>query len=834
MKTWKAILALLLVACLFVTLFAACANNETPSTDQGATSGDKTPSSGNNDSGNKDSNANDTPSTGDEEDPGEETYAPEDYVDINIWMNSSMTNEEHINAVLEAVNAIIGPKIGVQIADVTMLGMGQYNSQIALAIANGEKIDLAACTPLPGSSLSALVSNGSAMPYTEYAKEYAPEYLEMMAKMLPGLTFGGELYGITAYRQKSTNQYLWWKTEHAERLGIQDELLNMKTWADLDAIAPKLLDEGFVLFGDKKCVYDGYYIMDPQNIASYGYESLGDGFRLIYAEGDKVGCLYENEDFVNSLKLFADWNAKGYIHPDTALNQETSNSSFVKDDIMFFSLSASEFGGEATFEYQVEAPITVRSIGEGVLATIDAQVWSYFIPVTCEEPEATLKFVNEMYTNAMIADATQEGIKLTLIWFALWKNGGSNYVPKWVKLDRKKYWVCVEDVGTKVSRRNSGANTISPLCEEAVAADAKAFATLMKHINEVDEHGTVILMQVENEIGLLGSDRDYSDYANARFAEQVPAAVAQEFGVSGTWSEAFGDDAGEYFMAWSYGNAVEKIASAGQKEHQIPMYVNAWLEQYPDRAGAYPSGGPIAKMMKMWRLAAPTLCMFAPDIYVPDFEKVAAEYTANGNPLFIPETNVNVRSASSVFLAVCEYNAIGFNPFGIENVFGPPSEMDGATMAALNIDPSVFSLEGSAVYLPASYKLIQSMMHLIVPARGTQHMRGFYHNGFDGGQIFEFEEYDVHISYGRDVPGKPPAAGAVLEVAPNEFYVFGTNFRAEFLPKKGESKFVRTLRIEEGCFENGVWERDRILNGDEHRIALPFEPQIRRVELHKD
>jgi len=154
MKTWKAILALLLVACLFVTLFAACANNETPSTDQGATSGDKTPSSGNNDSGNKDSNANDTPSTGDEEDPGEETYAPEDYVDINIWMNSSMTNEEHINAVLEAVNAIIGPKIGVQIADVTMLGMGQYNSQIALAIANGEKIDLAACTPLPGSSLS--------------------------------------------------------------------------------------------------------------------------------------------------------------------------------------------------------------------------------------------------------------------------------------------------------------------------------------------------------------------------------------------------------------------------------------------------------------------------------------------------------------------------------------------------------------------------------------------------------------------------------------------------------------------------------------------------------
>ena len=449
------------------------------------------------------------------------------------------------------------------------------------------------------------------------------------------------------------------------------------------------------------------------------------------------------------------------------------------------------------------------------------------------EPEEGVFDFTEL--DDLIVDAGKEGVKLTLIWFGLWKNGASNYVPEWVKLNREKYWVCESPDATRVPapHGNPVYNTISPLCEAAVAADAKAYAQLMKHIGEVDTEGTVILMQVENEIGLLGSPRDFSPYANEQFAKEIPAPVAEAFGVSGTWTEAFGGEAEEYFMAWYYGRAIETIICAGKKEYDILMYVNAWLQQYPDRAGTYPSGGPIAKMIPLWKVAAPSVCMYAPDIYVQDFEKVIAEYSADGNPLFIPETSTNVRSAASVFLAVCEYNALGFHPFGIEDIFGKGRAMDAALLAALNIKAAAFSNEGSDVYLPASYKLLHSMMHLIAPARGTKHMRGFYHNGFDNGTIFEFEEYDVHIVYGRKIDGRPGAGGAVLEVAPNEFYVFGTNFRAEFLPKKGETCHVQALRIEEGTFENEVWERGRILNGDEHRVNISFMPTINRVKLYK-
>ncbi len=436
----------------------------------------------------------------------------------------------------------------------------------------------------------------------------------------------------------------------------------------------------------------------------------------------------------------------------------------------------------------------------------------------------------------LIADAAKEGLKLVLIWFALWKNGASTYVPEWMKLNREKYWVCRPLSGTRVLSAFFGSvvdDTISPLCEEAVAADAKAFARLMNHIHEVDQDGTVIMMQVENEIGVIGSDRDASDVANSVFNAQIPEKVAKEYGVTGTWEEAFGTEACEHFMSWAYASAVEKIASAGKREHNIPMYCNAWLEKHPDRPGIYPSGGPIAKMMRMWRLAAPSIDLQAPDGYTSSINEVLKEYTADGNPLFIPETGTNVRAASIVFAAVCEYNAMGFNPFGIESVFGPQRELENGVLMGLNIEANAFANSGTQNYLPDSYQLLRSMMHLIIPARGTGHLRGFTQDHDESGVTFHFAEYDVQIGYGRAVQGKPTAGGAILEVSDNEFYVFGTNFSATFLPKVGEGVFVKPLRIEEGRFENEKWVRGRILNGDELRANLPFKPSVLRVRLYK-
>ena len=92
-------------------------------------------------------------------------------------------------------------------------------------------------------------------------------------------------------------------------------------------------------------------------------------------------------------------------------------------------------------------------------------------------------------------------------------------------------------------------------------ADARAFAALMRHLREVDgEQHTVLMIQVENEVGTFGDSRDRCPAANEAFAKPVPKDLmdylvqhkdtlapellkgwaAHGSKTSGTWTEVFG------------------------------------------------------------------------------------------------------------------------------------------------------------------------------------------------------------------------------------------------------------------------------------------------------
>lgn len=236
---------------------------------------------------------------------------------------------------------------------------------------------------------------------------------------------------------------------------------------------------------------------------------------------------------------------------------------------------------------------------------------SVIVPLYWETIEPVEGEYNYELLDGLIEQAKANNMKLILLWFGLWKNSESMYVPAWMKKDTKTYYHVKKVNGESI-------NTISPLCEAAVEKDAKAFANIMAHIKEVDEaDSTVITMQVENEIGLLGTARDYSDIANVAFNAEIPAEMKELYGTSGTWKEVFTDDAEEFFMAYYFAKAVEKITAAGQKEYPLPCYANAWLYQYPWYAGSYPSGGPVKGVHKIWKKVAPSLFSIGPDIYVP-------------------------------------------------------------------------------------------------------------------------------------------------------------------------------------------------------------------------
>lgn len=446
-----------------------------------------------------------------------------------------------------------------------------------------------------------------------------------------------------------------------------------------------------------------------------------------------------------------------------------------------------------------------------------------------EETEGTFDL---SFIDGTMKEAREHEMHLIFLWFGLWKNAESSYAPGWMKKNTATYYRAKKVNGEPI-------NTISPLCLEAVQKDARALAQVMAHLKEIDtEENTVIAIQVENEIGLLGTDLDYSEEGVRQFAQRIPLEVETEFSVKGTWREAFGYEAGEYFMAYHFAKAIEMITQAAQKEYNLPCYANAWLKQYPWYLGSYPCGGPVASMHQMWKLAAPSLFCLAPDIYVPYVPQVMEEYTQNGNPLFIPEVRKDAVSASYALYAFGKYNAIGYSPFAIEELAMDPAEINKPpreVLLALNIDPSAFEIEGSKDYLSAVYGLMENIKPLYFKYRGTDHLKSYVKKSeMDYGELFQFKNYDFQVAYAPKQPNKPVAAGMIYEVGENCFYIIGMMSTIRIVSKLGENKKADILRLEDGEFELGKWKCSRVLNGDE-KMTLSLTDKLRclYLELYK-
>ncbi|MEM2939087.1 MAG: DUF5597 domain-containing protein [Candidatus Bathyarchaeia archaeon] len=498
-------------------------------------------------------------------------------------------------------------------------------------------------------------------------------------------------------------------------------------------------------------------------------------------------------------------------------------------------------------------PIWSRLVSLGLNTVLLPISWELIEP---EEGKFDFHLVD-----GLIDGARKHNLKIVFLWFGTWKNAVSSYVPTWVKTDFERFPRAQDSMGRKL-------DAISCFSKNALEADSRAFSSLMKHMREVDEKNhTVIMMQVENEVGLLGSPRDHHPVAEEYFTQHVPEELIEHLQAnektlnpylryiwkmlgqktSGTWREMFGASADEIFMAWNFARFVDSVTAAGKAEYPIPMYVNAWLGpsayQYEEgEPGDYPSGGPVARMLDIWRAAAPHIDIISPDIYREDFCSVCYEYARLDNPLFIPETVHNERSAAYVFYAIGQHNAIGFSPFAIDDI----------------TEPEKHPLSGS-------YKLLSGMMPIITKYQGTNRMVGFADDGSYGyrhtaslwreisarvrGFSCELGDYQLQISFTRELaervrafwPGFPyeskvPAAGLIIAVENDKYIVAGISFLLKFLPKDNFSSNVEILWVDEGSFRDGEWVLGRRLNGDEtgHGSWVYFDdkPKVRIIKVH--
>ncbi|RDW57481.1 hypothetical protein BP6252_13741 [Coleophoma cylindrospora] len=442
----------------------------------------------------------------------------------------------------------------------------------------------------------------------------------------------------------------------------------------------------------------------------------------------------------------------------------------------------------------------------------------------------------------VILGARENGLHLILLWFGTFKNALSTYVPRWVKTDMERF---PRAMLRKSGGRMQVADAISIFHDEAAQADARAFARLMQHLKEFDQnHYTVIMVQVENEVGILGDSRDASPGANSRFESPVPQKLIDflkknwdslhdslktnlktfeqtSYGARNTsWESVFGrsQQTDELFMAYHFALHVGKVADAGKEVYPLPLYTNVWQDyagedtenEHPVVVGGggdpgdYPSGGGVVNVLDIWRNFAPTLSFVSPDIYLNNYPSVCNKYRHGNQTLFIPEQRRDEYGARRIWLAYGSYQALGTSGFGIDT---------------LSLEENPFKKH---------YDLVAKVSSHILAAHCNPHSSvGFCFDELP--ETGKDPSPAVTTTFGKwilkiersFVFGKPgPGFGMVIHQGGARFLLIGEGFQVKFSSTSSKAVFTGILNFVEKEVvdeKTGEMRTGRTLGGDETR-----------------
>ena len=518
----------------------------------------------------------------------------------------------------------------------------------------------------------------------------------------------------------------------------------------------------------------------------------------------------------------------GFCQNITSLQKKGNKTQLIVNQKPFL-IRGGELGNSSATSMESMETIWPKLVDMNLNTVLTPVYWELIEP---EERKFDFSLIDDL-----ILRARKENLKLVFLWFGSWKNSMSSHAPAWVKLNQKKYPRVKDD-------QNRSHEILTPFSENNLQADLNAFKKLMAHIKELDQkEQTVIMIQVENEIGMLPTARDYNPLANEAFKKEVPKELLQYlqknkeklvpefleiwkkngFKTSGNWEEVFGKGlhTDEIFMAWYFSKFTNQIAKAGKDIYPIPMFVNAALNAPEKKPGQYPSAGPLPHLMDVWKAAGNSIDFLAPDFYNPSFKQWNDLFTRQGDPLFIPEHRFDETAPFKGLYAIGHYEAIGFSPFSIESVADAKKEPLGKI-----------------------YDLIQQLTPTIEANKGQGKIDGVLLDKENNSQIiklgdYEFtfkHDYTLNWSDGAKADSWPMSSAIIIEIAKDEFYIAGSGIVVTFKSLK-ENLNVGILKTDQGKFEDEKWKTIRHFNGDQthqgrHLRISVGDYKIQKIKLY--
>lgn len=434
------------------------------------------------------------------------------------------------------------------------------------------------------------------------------------------------------------------------------------------------------------------------------------------------------------------------------------------------------------------------------------------LPVYWREVEPEPGAFDFTMVDERISQARRNDLRIVLIWFATWKNACAFYAPDYIRGNPATY---------PPARDRDGQPLVS-LCPSATTTwerDRDALNALMTHLHDTDTEHRVIMVQVENEPGILGSDRCYCDTCTDRY-------------VTEGWEARHGANAAEAFSAASIADYIERLAAEAKSIYPLPLYVNVWLS--PEAGGRpgqdYPSGGAVPEVLDVFGQHLQHIDFIAPDIYrsgYRDFHRLCSAYRTTNPALYIAEHSSNPagRAERNVFYALGTHGAIGFDPWAIDSPhpdrYAPPL-----------VDVVGGEWGPQAYWLRDSYHALGQAMLPIANAQGTNRLFTVVQEAAESGTAWAADGCDVVIEYHDR---EDAARGMIIQQQRDEFLLIGTGFSVRFRHPRPDGRPRHVKDAELGEFDRDCWRGHRPIRRERPESAgspVPLlEPGVVRVRL---
>lgn len=325
---------------------------------------------------------------------------------IVVTLLNAGTDNPYLDQVAEKLNEYLGDKIGVEVS-FRQVSVFNAASQYTMWIGGGETVDLLTIAFAPVSAftgMNMLEPLDDLLQYAPHIQELAEEGYAIYCP-----SADGHIYGIRTLNPPVSNgdgMYFW--KEDLEEAGLEYEDNQLVTLEDIDLIVSKVKE----LHPD---AYVGVYGSAPRSGFTIEADPLGANITsgvILGTESTEVVNYFETEEYQDYIKLLRKWYEEGLVKKDAATTDALEGGSMTNDpENCRMMWNEYNTGIIASYEEATgKEVVALRTAKRNQNALTDTDCYTG-IPVTCEHPEAAMRFLDMMYSDMFVENTCYFGIE---------------------------------------------------------------------------------------------------------------------------------------------------------------------------------------------------------------------------------------------------------------------------------------------------------------------------------------------------------------------------------------------------------------------------------------